>query len=357
MRCNEEMLEALALGGGVLGGGGGGSVDEGLRLGKLALEIGDPKIVTLNEVAPDELVLTVALVGAPAAKNSYVKPTDFVNAVKKVMEELRLSKCSLITNEMGGLASINGLLQSALLGLPVIDAPCNGRAHPLSLMGSMGLHKLPEYVSVQSAYGGDIQRGTRVELLVRGNVRTCSALVREASVQAGGVVAVARNPVPASYLREHAAVGALSYAISLGEIILQVGRHGSAVEEVLARRLGGEIVTQGYVTRKELITKGGFDQGIVWIEGSYELLFLNEYVCLETKGERLYTFPDLITTLDISSHRPVTSAEIRTGMKVAVIATKKDHLILGEGMRDVELLRQVEQMIGRPIVEYLFKEG
>jgi hypothetical protein len=115
-------------------------------------------------------VITVAAVGAPAAENRYLKPMDYVNAVKIVMEALRISKCGLITNEMGGMASVNGLLQGAVLGLPVVDAPCNGRAHPTSLMGAMGLHKLPDYVAIQSAFGGHLTRGTRVELLVRGDI-------------------------------------------------------------------------------------------------------------------------------------------------------------------------------------------
>ena len=354
MRCNKELVEALVLGGAVLGGGGGGYIEEGLKLGHLALEMGEPEILPLNAIDPEETVITVAAVGAPAAENRYLKPMDYVNAVKIVMEALRISKCGLITNEMGGMASVNGLLQGAVLGLPVVDAPCNGRAHPTSLMGAMGLHKLPDYVAIQSAFGGHLTRGTRVELLVRGDIRRCSALVREASVQAGGIVAVARNPVQARYLSEHAAVGAMQQAISLGEVISQVERQGKSVEEEVARYLGGEVVAEGRVTHVQLTTEGGFDRGTVWIEGMYELVFWNEYMLLEAQGERLYTFPDLITTFDMSTHRPVTSAEIRKGMKVAIVVTRKEQLILGQGMREPELFRVVENAISRPIVRYVF---
>jgi len=354
LTCDKELVEALVLGGAVLGGGGGGSIDEGLKLGHLALEMGEPEIIPLNALNPEETVITVAAVGAPAAENRYLEPMDYVNAVKIIMEALGISKCGLITNEMGGMASVNGLLQGAVLGLPVVDAPCNGRAHPTSLMGAMGLHKLPAYVATQSACGGNLMRGTRVEVLVRGNIHRCSALVREASVQAGGIVAVARNPVRARYLSEHAAVGAMHHAISLGKMIVQAERQGKPVEEEVARCLGSEVVAEGRVTRVQLTTEGGFDLGTVWIDEVYELVFWNEYMLLEAQGERLYTFPDLITTFDTSTHRPVTSAEIRKGMKVAIVAAKKEQLILGQGMREPELFRPVEKAIGRPVVRYVF---
>lgn len=357
MRCDWELVEALAVGGSVLGGGGGGSLEEGLKLGKLALEVGDPEVVPLDELDPDVTVVTVAAVGAPAAKDRYVKPMDYVNAVRIIAEVLERPIFALITNEMGGMASLNGLIQSAVLGLPVVDAPGNGRAHPLSTMGAMGLDKLPDYVAVQSACGGDPACGKYVELLVRGDLRRCSALVREASIQAGGIVAVARNPVSASYLMKHAAVGAMEQAISLGKAVLQAESQGRSVEEKVAQHLGGEVVVQGRVTHLELTTQGGFDLGVVRVEREYELVFWNEYMLLEAAGERLYTFPDLITTFDTDRHRPVTSAEIEQGMKVAIVAARKERLILGQGMRDAELFRQVEENIGRPIVRYVFGEG
>ncbi|MDK3075364.1 hypothetical protein QO034_19985, partial [Sedimentitalea sp. JM2-8] len=49
------------------------------------------------------------------------------------------------TNENGAQTTVNGWFHSALSGLPVLDLACNGRAHPSSLMGSLGLHLEGEY--------------------------------------------------------------------------------------------------------------------------------------------------------------------------------------------------------------------
>jgi len=293
LELTESKVQALALGGAVLGGGGGGALSQGLEVGKLALALGTPRLVELGELCSDDVVITVAAVGAPAAKEAHVKPAAYVRAVELLLDLLDEPVAGLITNEMGGVASVNGLLQSALLGLPVVDAPCNGRAHPISLMGAMGLHRLEGYRSVQAACGGDPSRRRRVELVVRGDLDRCSRLVREASVQAGGVVAVARNPVRAGYLSQNAAVGAMRDAIALGEIILGA-TPGDDVEAQVAHKLGGEVVAQGRVSAVELATVGGFDVGRVWIEGECELVFWNEYMLLERAGKRLFTFPESV---------------------------------------------------------------
>jgi len=244
------------------------------------------------------------------------------------------------------MASVNGLIQSAVLGIPVVDAPCNGRAHPMAVMGAMGLNKIPDYASLQAACGGDPTCGRRVEILVRGDLTRCSALVREASIQAGGVVAVARNPVSAEYLKEHAAVGAMNTAILLGKAILDARQDGQSSEEVIAQQLGGEVLAQGKITKVELTTRGGFDVGTVRVESKYELVFWNEFMLLEVSGERLYTFPDLITVFSQDLNRPVSSAELKKGMKVVIIAVRKEKLLLGDGMRDRELFLNIERAIG-----------
>ena len=356
MKCDLEILEALVYGGAILGGGGGGSMQEGLRLARLALELGTPEIVPLTDVDSGKWVVTVSAVGAPAAVQKFVKPMDYVRAAERVIDRLGGGVGGLIQNEMGGLASANGLIQSAVLGIPVIDAPCNGRAHPIALMGSLGLHKIPKYRSIQAACGGNPDEGRRVELLVEGDINRCSALVRESSVQAGGIVAVARNPVRAAELKDKAAVGAVMETIKLGQSFAEAKRRADSVEEGVAQSLGGEVLAREKVIRVELVTKGGFDVGRVILSNDYELMFWNEYVVLEASGRRLYTFPDLIATFDATNHLPVTTAQIAEGGEVFVIAAKKDRLILGEGMRDRDLYRHIENAVGRPVISYAFME-
>jgi DUF917 family protein len=351
IKIDKDLLEAAVIGGSFYGGGGGGSPDTGREMGALALSLGDPYIVEIDDLPSDATLLTVSAVGAPAGTGTHAKAYHYLRAVEIFLKYSGIKIDGFITNECGGLATVNGWIQSAVFGLPVVDAPCNGRAHPTGVMGSMGLHALPDYVSMQAAAGGSLEHGTYVETFVTGSIDKASNVIRQSAVQAGGLVAVARNPVKAVFAREHAAVGALQKCVSLGRAMLDA-RGGSTMRivERASEAAGGNVVCSGTITRKKLETRGGFDVGEVLIEGGYELSFWNEYMTLEKTGSgRLATFPDLIVTLDLSTGLPVSSAAIREGQEIAVVAVPQENLLVGAGCKDKALYPMIEQVAGKKI--------
>jgi len=362
-RVTEEMVEAAALGGGVFGGGGGGAVEEGKSLGYEALSLGQPELVTLDEMPKQAILVTVSAVGAPAG-GSAVNSSCYCRAVEVLSRYEGKKIDGLIANECGGLAAINGWLQSALLGIPVVDAPCNGRAHPTGVMGSIGLHSLDSYISVQAAVGGDPRLGNYLEMFVRGNLEKASAMVRQASVQCGGLVAGARNPVTVEYAAAHAAPGAVWRCIELGRAMLGARTRNESVPDVVAQRLGGAILAGGKVISVDIKTQGGFDVGRVVVDGDrmtpsgrVELTFWNEYMCVDGARGRCATFPDLIATLRSSDGFPLTTAAIRRGDDVAVVHVPRSRLILGAGMKDPALFVPIEQATGKEIIKYVFRSA
>ncbi|HXX37392.1 MAG TPA: DUF917 family protein [bacterium] len=363
MRLDKELVEAAVLGGGVLGGGGGGSEVEGRRNGLLAVELGALELVDLEDLPGDAMVVTSAAVGAPAAKDIYVPPVHHIRAVELLTKDGDLRLQGMIPNEIGGIGVTNGWIQAAALGLVVVDAPCNGRAHPISIQGAIGLHKVEGYVSLQAAVGGDPARGRYLEVLLRGKLATISPLMPLLATQAGGMIAVARNPISVSYLRDHAAVGAVKQAIRVGQAMLE--RQGGGPVEIVEAAcgvLGGNVVGRGQVTEVTLETKAGLDVGTVRIQvgprQSLELTFWNEYMTLDAadgagRSQRLATFPDLMATLDLSTGRALSSAMIKIGHEVAVVTVPRQRLILGAGVCDPELIRPVETVVGKAVVEYV----
>jgi len=351
---NGEIIEAMILGGAVLGGGGGGSIAEGRRIGHAALELGRPWLVSIDELDDNDLLATVSAVGAPAAKERFVAPSDFIEATKLLLDHLDHGLSGFIASENGGTSTVHGLLQSAVLGVPVVDAPCNGRAHPTGVMGSMGLSSLPEYLSRQAAVGGNPESGRRLQLYVEAAVPAADALVRQAAVQAGGMVAVTRSPVPARYVREHGAPGAIVQAIQLGRILMKERiAGGRAVAGRLAAELRGDVIAAGEIAALELETRGGYDVGRLTV-GDIELSFLNEYMTAEKQGQRVATFPDLITTLDYEDGTPRASAQLQPSARVLVLWAPRESLILGAGMRDPANFKPVEEILQRPILRYVF---
>ncbi|MDH4270768.1 MAG: DUF917 family protein [Candidatus Aminicenantes bacterium] len=358
MNIDRQDVEAAVTGGAILGGGGGGWVEEGRILGRLALEKGFSEILSIDDIPDTSTLLTVSAVGAPSAGASLLRPEDYVRAVELFMERTAIKVGGLISSEIGALGVVNGWLQSAALDIPVVDAPCNGRAHPLGLMGSMGLAQKKDYLASQAAVGGSLERGNRVESFFTGPLSEVSKKVRESAVRAGGMVAVARNPVPCSYVKEHGAPGAIRMALDAGKRFLEKTVRQDRAEEAIERILsflGGTFIGKGIIEKYALKMEAGLDAGQADLrEGTtvHELTFWNEYMTLEGRGKRIATFPDLIMTFDAQTGRPLTSAELRGAHEVLVIVVPARKLILGAGMRDHHLLRIVEKTIGKSMGEF-----
>ncbi|QKE73962.1 DUF917 family protein [Arthrobacter citreus] len=346
IKLDEKMVEYAVYGGAVLGGGGGGWIEEGLKIGKLALQVGQPQLLTIDELEDEDTLVTVSLVGAPAAKDQFVKPIHYAQALELLSKKIEKPIKGIITNENGAATSVNGWFQSAVTNIPVIDIPCNGRAHPTGSMGSLNLSELTDYVSHQAAIGGKDDR--YVEVSISGSLDKASNMVRKASVEAGGVVAVARNPVSVEYAKQNGAPGAIRQAIEVGEALLS--HEGEAAIDAVVKKLGGKVITTGIVTDFQLETAGGFDVGTVWINDSYELTFWNEYMTLEKDGERYATFPDLIMTFDAKTAKPIVSAAIEKGQHLSVIAVPKENLILSSTMSNEKLLKQIEGIIKKSVL-------
>ncbi len=354
LRLDENSLRHALLGGAILGGGGGGSVESGRQLGTLAVRYSELFLTDINDIPADSVIITASMVGAPAAKEKYVSPGDLIRCVERFTQQTGLQVGGIVSNENGGSSTLNGWLQASVLGIPLIDAPCNGRAHPTGVMGSLNLHREPGYTTTMTCVGGRQEIGRHVECTFTGSITHCSKLVRAAAVEAGGLVAVIRNPVSAEYLKKTGALGAISHAIRTGSVYEQaLQRSVEDGVEAVSEFLGGKVLAHGPVESYQLRSEGGFDVGVVTIQG-YEMTFWNEYMTVnDPDGKRLSTFPDLIMTFDAKSGRPTPTSDLAEGQDVYLISTGYRNLNLAAPMFDKELLSEVEGIIHRPMLEHL----
>ncbi|MFE6039005.1 DUF917 family protein [Streptomyces sp. NPDC056452] len=338
-QLTHDDIRAAVFGGAVLGGGGGGFVERGLRTAELALEIGIPELWTADEFADGDLTATVALVGAPAAPDPRVLPTHLLRALELLRRDLPRPLVAIHTNENGAETTINGWFHSAMTGLPVIDLACNGRAHPSSVMGAMGLHQEEGYLSSQGYAGG--KPYAYVEGSVSGGLEATSNVVRRASVEAGGWVGVARNPVEVGYAVRNGAPGAIGFAIELGRRFLAGGVLGAA------QHLGGEIAVTGTVREYRCEQREGLDVGVAVLDdqASTTLYIVNEYMALDVAGARRASFPDLITTFD-EAGQPLASADVEVGKQVSVLVAPAENLLLSRTMYMPEVYAPVEELLG-----------
>ncbi|MCL5950987.1 MAG: DUF917 family protein [Chloroflexi bacterium] len=345
------MAEAAVYGGAILGGGGGGPIAAGLEFANSAFDTGIPRLVSCDDLAPNDMVVTVSAVGSPATKVTPL-PTHFRRAVELMQEYGHWTIAGFVSSENGAIGTINGWLQSALLSIPVVDCPCDGRAHPTGTMGSLGLGTVVDYTSVQVAVARN-----GLEVLASGPIEMASNLTRRAAHETSSVVAVVRNPVTVSYIQKHGAPGAIRQAIHLGQKLLSLApRDGWNAVSAIAEELKGTVHGPFLIDNVVLISEGGYDHGAIRLlandQSSLELTFWNEYMTLEQEGKRLATFPDLITTFGMDGI-PLTSTDLVQGRQVYILATSHRHLQLGSGVRAVEDYPKIEKVIQKSMLSYL----
>ncbi|WP_323121220.1 DUF917 domain-containing protein [Burkholderia alba] len=350
-------VEAAVKGGSVFACGGGGWADHGRELGMLAVTIGRPELVSIDELPADAWVATAAAIGAPGGLTDWeMLGGDYVKAVQLVQDALGAPLAGLIIGQNGMSSTLNGWLPSALLGTKVVDAVGDIRAHPTGDMGSLGLASSPAPM-IQAAAGGNRAQHAYLELVVRGATAKVSPVLRKAADMAGGFIASCRNPVRASYVREHAALGGIGRALALGEAIIDAEkRSGGAVIDAICRATQGDIIASGKIERNTLeYTPEAFDVGLVYLgAGATRTVIhvMNEHMAVDNAhGERIATYPDVITTLDAQG-RPVSAGQLREGMEIHVLRVAKTLLPLSSSVRDPAVYPPVEKALGISIADY-----
>src|SRR5436305_5571407 len=235
-------VEAAVKGGAVFAAGGGGWADHGRMLGTAAVNAGEPELVSVDEIPDEAWIATAAAIGAPAGTTQWqMLGVDYIKAVELAQRELGAPIYGLMIGQNGKSSTLNGWLPGAVLGTKVIDAVGDLRAHPTGDMGSIGLASSPEPMN-QSAVGGNRANNSYIELVVRGATAKISPILRKAADMSGGFIASCRNPVPAAYVKKHAALGGISLALALGEAILAAERKGgAAVIDAICRVMKGAL--------------------------------------------------------------------------------------------------------------------
>ncbi|MBX5017205.1 DUF917 domain-containing protein [Rhizobium lentis] len=353
----EKDVEAAVKGGSVYAAGGGGWADHGRMLGYAAVSIGKPELVSIDELKDDDWVATAAAIGAPASTTPWeMQGIDYVKAVQLLQEALGEKLSGLIIGQNGKSSTLNGWLPSAILGTKVVDAVGDIRAHPTGDMGSIGMAGSPEPM-IQTAVGGNRAEDRYMELVVKGATAKISPVLRAAADQSGGFIASCRNPLRASYVRSHAALGGISMALALGEAIIAAEkRGGSAVIDAICKTTGGHILAEGVIVRKDVVyTKEAFDIGTITVgsgETSVTLHVMNEYMAVDDAGGgRLATFPAVITTLS-EEGEPLSVGQLRDGMQIFVLHVPMDIIPLSASVLDPAVYPVVEQAMGIEIARY-----
>ena len=356
-------VEAAVKGGSVFASGGGGWVEHGMEIGTAAITVGKPKLVSVDELPDDAIIITTTAIGAPAGTTDWqMLGKDYIRAVELVQEKYDGKIVGVMTPQNGMSSSINGWLPAAALGLVVVDATGDIRAHPTGNMGAMGLNSNPDYETIEAVAGGKPETGSYIELAVKGKPSKTAPILRTASDMSGGFIASARHPIPASYVKEHAAVGGITMAIELGEAIIAAEPDGpDAIIQAICKQTNGTVLGRGKVKDfKVEYTNEAFDIGTVTVdvpENPLTLHVMNEYMAVDQgNGERVACYPDVITTICTETGRPLSVGDLREGMEIAVFSIHKKHVPISSSVRDASVYPDVEAALGITISDYALEK-
>jgi uncharacterized protein len=333
------------------GGSGRTAAERNRAVGRMALDYGNVRLLDLDELDPDALIITATAVGAPGFANRTIRSRDSINAARRLIEKLKRPPVGVICGHVPG---FNAWLVAAALGLDYIDAASNGRGHPTVKMGGMGLASRLDLSITQVCSSGSKSEKTEFAIVAEGDIVRTSNMMRQAAIINGGLIYAARGPLTAGFIKENGAPRAITFQLDLGQAMLAA--KGAERVRATVEFLGGELLVEGEVTENTVAYGGGFDLGQMIVRGANGEVVLgvyNEFMTADFAGKRVATFPDMIGTLDPQTGEVVSISESKPGSHVAVIIAHRSKFPVGKGALDPAVFPEVEKAMGLDLLSYL----
>jgi DUF917 family protein len=327
-----EEIESLAIGAWILGTGGGGSPY--LALLNMRRLYADGTVVSLMDpmdLADDDLVAVVSNMGAPlVGQERLTDPATIARAVTLMEEYLGRRFRAIMSLEIGGGNAIQPFMAAALLGRPVVDADCMGRAFPEAQMTSFAIHDLPMYPLTLVEV-----RDNAVVVARAASWTWMERLSRTACVAVGSIAATCKAPRTGKEVKECGILYSTSKAIRLGRTVQAARRAHRDPIEALVEAEGGRPLFAGKIADVARRATEGFLRGTARIDGlgdyrgqRFELAFQNEFAIGWLDGTPRVMTPDLICVMDTVSGEAIGTETLRYGQRVSVVALPAPPVLL-----------------------------
>lgn len=312
------MLDELSVGASALGAGGGGQVwTQQVVLKDAIRHAGRPRVIGLDELDTDDLVLPIGLIGAPTAMLEVLPgPAEVERAITAAESAYGRRVVALMPLETAGANGIFPLSASAWTGLPCVDADGMGRAFPTLSTTSFALAGVPECPVILTGCSKRVvtlwgSQGPETERLVR-------ACVREM-----GLVAVITAYAMSGRQAVQAAIGgSISECLRWGGVFANA--HNAGFDERIAAQ-GGKLLFEGTVVDTARNSSGvGGSITIEHLATPARLLrveWRTENIVAMEDGQAVATCPDIIVLTDLTTTRIrlAESISTHTPLRVCVV--------------------------------------
>jgi len=327
-QISESDVESIAIGAGILGAGGGGNPYLGqVHITRLLRQGCTANVMDLEDVADDANVAVVGVMGAPTVGVEKLPRGDEAPRAIAALEKFTGRPIdALVCAEIGGANSIAPLIGSALSGKPVLDGDAMGRAFPETQMSTHFING----VSCTPAVMVD-EKGNCIIFSHVTSPRELERFARHLCVTMGCVSMLVLPMMTGYQARTTSVPHTISLVKRLGDAVLNARRSKQPIVPAILAVTGGGVLFNGKLIDVQRRTTGGFARGQARIEGFDA--FGGEQLRIEFQNENLIawrgsangdpaivaTVPDLICIVDSESGEPVTTEQLRYGLRVTVL--------------------------------------
>ncbi|UTR11945.1 DUF917 domain-containing protein [Evansella sp. LMS18] len=318
----KQEIEDISVGAALLGTGGGGDPYIGKLMALQAIEeFGPIKLISVDEVQDDALVVPSGMMGAPTVMvEKTPNGEEAIGAFKSLEKYLGKEIFATMPIEAGGINSLLPLALAARLGLPVVDVDGMGRAFPELQMVTFYLDGISATPMVIADEKGN------TSLLNTIDNHWAERIARNATIQKGGSVMMAIYPMTGKNLKDSGIRDILQLEEEIGRSIRVAKNNNHDPIEKVLELTGGYELFNGKVMDIDRKTETGFARGAARIEGlaeyqneTMELKFQNEHLLAVKDGKVACVTPDLIAVLDAETGLPITTEGLRYGARCVVI--------------------------------------
>ncbi|XP_070576486.1 S-methyl thiohydantoin desulfurase-like [Ptychodera flava] len=297
---------------------------------------------------------------------------DYIPRESEGLEQVEKHKrkiTGILCAEIGGMNSMEPLYIAALQNLPVIDADCMGRAFPeFQMMAPCIYGKETTPCCIVD------EKGRRAVVLQADSPKKIENQLRHFCIEMGCKGGLSCSPMSKEDVMSTTVLYSLSRTCRLGKVVLAARKEKKDPIEAVLQQENGKLLINGKVSDIARTTSGGFDKGKVTVEGFGE--FQGSTLTVEFKNEFLVAWlkmsndktqkvaacvPDLISCMDSESGEPITTDEVKYGLRVAVVVLASPPLL-----RTPRALQYVgpkafgypeEEVKFNPVSEYTFHDA
>ena len=316
MKIEQHHLKPLSMGAAMLGSGGGGSTVMQERILLSVLQQGyEVQLVDIEDLEETDLIVPIAFMGAPLVAQEKIPSGLEASALLEMIraEYGSVRHIILMPAEIGGANAFTPLWIGALHGLSVLNADSIGRAFPKLHMSSLNLNG----ICPTPAFMADSDGNTHV-------IRKASALdlekmARIACVEMGSRALVALYVMDANHAKGAVVAGSVKKAIEMGQDLIDA----KSATAMLVEKWGGKHLASGSIDAIDYRIEGGFLIGTLSLkrkEGRPLVLrFINEFLTVEDGTEIIAATPDILSLIEESSGKIISTADAKWGLRVDVI--------------------------------------